>query len=83
MSEREQRMEKVRRLMRDAVMGMGVPFSEDAATSEAPAELALFHARWLDYVEGGELEPVRDAFSRWKAAVIEAHRNEGYLFGVR
>lgn len=83
MGEREQRMERVRRLMRDAVTGMGVPFSEDVATSEAPAELSLFHARWLDYIDGGELEPVRDAFNRWKRAVIEARRNDGYLFGVR
>lgn len=83
MGERERRAERVRRLMRDAVMGMGVPFSEDVATSEAPAELSLFHARWLDYVDGGELEPLRDAFNRWKVAVTEAHRSDGYLFGVR
>jgi hypothetical protein len=80
---RAERMEKVRRLMRDSVMSMGVAFSEDVETSEAPAELSLFHARWLDYVDGGELAPLREAFIRWRVAVIEAHRNDGMLFGVR
>lgn len=76
-------MEKARRLMRPGVMTMGVSYSEDIETSEAPAELSLFHSRWLDYIEGGELQPLREAFGRWRSAVIEAHRNdppEGRLF---
>lgn len=77
---RVERMEQARRLVRDAVFSMGVSYSEDSKLSEAPGELARYHAAWLDYVDGGEMAPLRYAFTEWRSAVIEAHKSDGKLF---
>jgi hypothetical protein len=77
---RAERSERARRLMLPSMLSMGVPFSEDAKLSEAPAELQRLHAAWLDYVDGGELAPLRYAFNAWREAVVGAHRRGTRLF---